>query len=318
MVRPCVTASHRLKPGLFQPASQINWPLRECLAIVIVTSLAITSGAAELSEIDAEAWRVQQLSAIADELRHAKSDGERLEYAARQSWLHRWKPGQMPPAPKQALTPSNLVQEPLLEKLQRPAEVEPGSWQRMVDLQTRLHTVDTDDERKANLRTVIKLAAKFENVLSSQLPPVSQKLSSQSGWVLAFTRYRLGRALAYRELPVVKERWPISKPDEYQKQLTAVFRRLTDQTIRTRPEFILLHDRMLRRSGNKGRALELLELHRQSIKPKWYLKKRRDLLQELGWAPPHQEAAKLYLEAGYDDEPIPNNAPTLEPQCSTP
>lgn len=313
MVRSCMSTGHREKSGLFQPPSQMKRPLREWVAIVIVTSLAITSIAAELNEVDAEAWRVQQLSAIAEELRLAKSEAERLEYAARQSGLHRWKPGHMPSAPKQALTPSGLVQEPLLEELERPDEVEPGSWQLMVDLQTRLHTVDTDEERKANLRSIINLAAKFETVLAGQLPPASQKLPSQTGWVLAFTRYRLGRALAYRELPVVKERWPISKPDEYQEQLKAVFKRLTDQTIQTRPEFILLHDRMLRRSGNKGRAVELLELHRQSIKPKWYLKKRRDLLQELGWAPPYQEAARLYLEAGYDDEPSPDNAPTLKP-----
>ena len=313
MVRPCVPTGHREAPGLFHPASQMKWPIRGWLVIVVVTSLAITSIAAEVDEIDAEVWRVKQLSAIAEKLRQAKSDAERLEHAARKSWLHRWKPGRMPHAPKQALTPSSLVQEPLLEELQRPDEIEPGSWQQMIDLQTRLHTVDTDGGRKANLRTIIKLAAKFEKVLSVQLPPVSQKLPSRTGWVLAFTRYRLGRALAYRELPVLKGRWPISKPDEDQKQLTAVFKKLTDQTIQTRPEFILLHDRMLRRSGSKGRALELLELHRQSIKPKWYLKKRRDLLKELGWAPPHQEAARLYLEAGYDDEPSPDKAPTLKP-----
>ncbi len=313
MVRPRVSIGHREKSGLFQPPSQMKWLLREWVAIVIVTSLANSSIAAELNEVDAEAWRVQQLSAIADELRYAKSDGERLEYAARQSWLHRWKPGHMPSAPKQDLTPSSLVQEPLLKELQRPDEVEPGSWQHMIALQTRLHTVDTDDERKANLRTIIKLAAQFELVLSNQLSPVSQKLPSQTGWVLAFTRYRLGRALAYRELPVVKERWPISKPDEYQEHLTAVFKRLTEQTIQTRPEFILLHDRILRRSGNKGQALELLESHRQSIKPKWYLKKRRDLLQELGWGPPHEEAARLYLEAGYADEPRPVDATKLKP-----
>ena len=108
--------------------------------------------------------------------------------------------------------------------------------------------------------------------------------------------------MAYRELPVVRERWPISNPDHYQEQLAAVYQRLTNQTNRSRPEFILLEDRMLRRSGKKGRALELLEANRQSIEPKWYLKKRRDLLQELGWEPAYQEAARLYLEAGFSDE----------------
>lgn len=101
---------------------------------------------------------------------------------------------------------------------------------------------------------------------------------------------------------MVRQRWPISDRARYEAQLSAAYQRLLHQTKTVRPEFILLEDRMLRRSGKKGRALELLEANQEWIEPKWYLKKRRDLLLELGWELPHKEADRLYLQAGYDDE----------------
>jgi len=163
--------------------------------------------------------------------------------------------------------------------------------------------MDTDDDRKEKLREIIASAKRFEKELSEQLPPRLRQFPAPTAWTLAYARYRLGRALAYRELPSVRERWPISDPDHYQEQLLTAYQRLLDQTKQVRPEFILLEDRILRRSGKKGRALELLEAYRESIEPKWYLKKRRDLLKELGWEPPYKEAARIYIEAGYGDEP---------------
>ncbi len=96
--------------------------------------------------------------------------------------------------------------------------------------------------------------------------------------------------MAYRELPEVRARWPISNPDHYEAQVAAAYQRLTTQASPDLPEFVLLQDRMLQRAGKNGRALELLEESRQSMEPKRYLKKRRDLLQELGWDPAYQEA----------------------------
>ncbi|WP_236696085.1 hypothetical protein [Rhodopirellula islandica] len=208
----------------------------------------------------------------------------------------------MPLAPADAPDESGLVEEPWLQKLERPESVATDAWQAMIDLQDRLLASDTDDDRKDNLRATIELASQLEATLAAHLPADSQSLTTPTSWALAFTRYRLGRALAYRELPEVRERWPIADPDQYQAQLVAAFERLTEQTKGDRHEFILLQDRMFRRSGKKGRALELLEANRHSIEPKWYLKKRRDLLQELGWDPPYREAAQRYLQAGYDDE----------------
>lgn len=276
---------------------------RTWLAIIVMLSLAIGSADAQRGSIDAESWRGEHLESIAQKIQNAGSDDELQELVAKQSWLRRWQPGEMSDAPKRSPIDAELVEEPLLEKLTRPTEIDADVWQQMIDSQTKLIAIDTDDDRKENLQIIIALARQLGKELSEQLPSESQQLPESTAWVLAHTRYRLGRSLAYRELPVVRERWPIADPDHYQEQLVVAYQRLIDVAGHGRPEFILLEDRMLRRAGKKGRALELLEANQQSIEAKWYLKKRRDLLQELGWEPAYQEAARRYLEAGYRDEP---------------
>jgi hypothetical protein len=289
--------------ALYLLQSFLGKPSRQpWLSILFVASLAIGSASAKSDESEAKDWRGTQLETVARKIQHTDSDDERLEYAARQSWLRRWTPGEMPPAPKRSPVESKLVEEPLLEQLEKPTGIAPHVWQQMTSSQTELLAIDTDDDRKKNLRTIIRSARQLEEVLSEQLPSASQQLPAPTAWVLAYTRYRLGRALAYRELPIVQEGWPISNPVRHQERLLVAYQRLLDQTKRVRPEFILLEDRILRRAGKKGQALELLEANQESIEPKWYLKKRRDLLQELGWEPPYEEAARLYLEAGYRDE----------------
>ncbi len=270
--------------------------------LLTLVCLQVSSLAETPRTVDAQRWKTQTLASIETKLQNAASDDDRLEYSARRSWLRRWKPGQMPTAPADAPDESELMEEPVLADLPRPESVDAGAWKAMVDWQKQLIASDTDDERKDNLRTTIELASQLEKSLADHLPADLQSLATPTGWSLAYARYRLGRALAYRELPEVRERWPIANPDEYESRLVAAFQRLTEQTKSGRREFILLQDRMFRRAGKKGRALELLEANRHSIEPKWYLKKRRDLLQELGWDPPYREAARLYLQAGYVDE----------------
>lgn len=277
-------------------------PGRLWLSLLFLATLTLSSARAEPNKIASKSWRSQQLERIASKIQETDSDDERLEYVARQSWLRRWKPGQMAPAPTRSQIKSELVEQPLIEKLKKPTGVASDVWQQITSSQTELLAVDTDDDRKTNLRIIIGSARRLETMLSDQLPSASQQLPASTAWALAYTRYRLGRALAYRELPSVREQWPISNPVHYQGQLLDAYQRLIDQTNRGRPEFILLEDRMLRRAGQQRRALELLEANQESIEAKWYLKKRRDLLHELGWDPPYQEAARLYLEAGYSDE----------------
>ena len=252
---------------------------------------------------DAKSWKSQQLEKIAARIQNAPSDGDRLEYLARQMWLQHWKPGQMSSVPSTSRAESALVDEPSLKELKTPSGIESRIWQRMVSIQTKLFRIDTDDDRKENLREIIVTARKLDQLMSDRLPAELQELPAPTAWALAYTRYRVGRALAYRELPSVQDQWPISNPGQYEERLMTAYQRLLDQTQRVRPEFILLEDRILRRSGQKGRALQLLESHQGVIEAKWYLKKRRDLLEELGWEPPHQEAARIYFDAGYRDDP---------------
>jgi hypothetical protein len=271
-------------------------------SLLLLLTLATNSKGIAADPIDSESWRTQQLKKVEKKIVDADSDEDRLEYTARQSWLQRWKPGRMPSMPMHSQTKSALVEEPLLGELDKPTGVAPHVWQRMTTSQTELLAIDTDEDRKENLRAIIASARQVEKLLADELPAQWQQLPSPTGWALAYARYRLGRALAYRELPSVRERWPISEPVQYEERLLAAYQTLIDQTNDVRPEFILLEDRILRRAGKKGRALELLEANQKWIEPKWYLKKRRDLLRELGWDPPHQEAARIYFEAGYRDE----------------
>lgn len=276
-----------------------------CAWVLLMSPWFIVSTMAETeSEIQtARDWRAQQLNNIASSINQTPNEEQRLEYLAQQAWLRRWQPGDMPAAPASAPNESELVAEPLLSDLTRPPQISEENWQQLVMMQTTLHAIDTDEDRKQNLRQILPLAHEFESRLSRQLPKQLQEFPSPTAWCLAHTRYRLGRALAYRELPTVHEAWPIEDSQAYEKQLLSAYRSLTKLTGGSRTEFILLEDRMLRRAGEKGRALQLLEANKESIDPKWYLKKRRDLLQELGWDPPYQEAAEHFTRAGYVDEP---------------
>ncbi|WP_231742084.1 hypothetical protein [Stieleria varia] len=272
------------------------------LAVILCATLAVAVTAEDTIQSNAGTWRAGQLQRIDQQLRESASEDERLELAARKAWLRRWKPGQMPTAPQPSSLQPPLVDEPQLTTLSRPEGVGSNEWMELVAKQTRLLELDTDEDRKDNLKQIIEVATEFESMLTKKLPASLQGLETKTGWTLAFARYRLGRALAYRELPVVREKWPITDTKRYDDRLRDAYQRLVDQAERGRPEFILLEDRMLRRSGQKGQALELLEANRNAIEPRWYLKKRRDLLQELGWTPAYEEAAQLYAESGLSEE----------------
>jgi hypothetical protein len=275
---------------------------RSCLGLVALAFLAFGVVAEKPQMTNALGWQTEHLASISNKIKKSASEKDRAEYVARRTWLRRWKPGRMPSAPTDSPDDSQLVKEPLLEELKMPVGVDPRVWPQMIAIQKHLLAVDNDDERKENLPITIALAGKLEKDLARHTSADSKQLTTSTGWALAYVRYRLARALAYRELPVVRKRWPISDPNRYEEQLSAAYQRLANQTSGSRPEFILLEDRMLRRAGEKGRALELLEANKQTIEPKWYLKKRRDLLKELGWEPAYQEAAAIYFAAGYRDE----------------
>ncbi|RMF45334.1 MAG: hypothetical protein D6753_00375, partial [Planctomycetota bacterium] len=100
--------------------------------------------------------------------------------------------------------------------------------------------------------------------------------------------------LAYRELADVVAARPIADPDAHDARLRRTWERLVQTIGRPRPEFVLLEIRMLRRDGQFGQALELLEEFGAAVDRKWLLKKRRDLLRELEWQPAAREAAVVF------------------------
>ena len=256
--------------------------------------LAPTSVWSQNPPESAEAWRQRRLSELSQRLSEQTTASGRQEIAARRKWLTDWHPGQMKGISSASSKRDSLHAEPLLSQLPKPTGFAANEWARAIDLQTRLLAIDTRERRKENLKQTIPLAAKLNNLLSLNLSSEMQTLETAAGWSLAFTRYRLTRALAYRELPDVIDRWPIEDKQRYETRLQDAYQELVELTKQKRREFILIDDRMLRRAGARGRALALLEANRDYIDAKWYLKKRRDLLKELGWDAPYQEAAPFY------------------------
>ncbi|MEM6692283.1 MAG: hypothetical protein AAF664_22830 [Planctomycetota bacterium] len=268
--------------------------------LLAITSLA---GQCAVSADETNHWKADKLKELTDQIQSSVDAEQINEFKARQAWLRRWEPGRMPTSNTTTIGPKDLKAEPLLSELTCPVSIKPKVWEYLVALQRQLIEIDTAENRKQELERIIEVSAELQENLVSHLPRELQEGNGSLSWCLAFARYRLGRSLAYRELPKVRQRWPISNPEQYESRLVTAYRQLVDHMGSGRPEFILLEDRMLRRSGQKGLALEMLETNRSVIDKKWYLKKRRDLLEELDWASPYQEASKIYRDAGYVDDP---------------
>jgi hypothetical protein len=107
--------------------------------------------------------------------------------------------------------------------------------------------------------------------------------------------------LAYRELPDVVRQTPIDDPERLNQEIESAYQDLIARVGTGRSEFILLEIRMLRRAKFYGQALALVEKYGSVIQPRWYLKKRRDLLKELQWDFPSAEAAKIYANEFPDE-----------------
>src|SRR6056297_205306 len=127
-----------LQSGLWQ---RCVWQL---LSMLIFSSLAIPPATADPNAAETESWRREQLKKINRQMEDAGSPEERLEYAARASWLRRWQPGRMPSSPTRSSIESSFVDEPTLHKLKKPAGMPPQVWQEMVWSQTELLKIDTD------------------------------------------------------------------------------------------------------------------------------------------------------------------------------
>jgi len=282
----------------------------------------------------AETWRQRRLNQINRRFNQLPAElAEHPEWRARREWLAQWVPGEMDGAEIFETTDrqadESSTEEPNLNHLAAAAEARLSQsageqsagvsssdalrqLQQAARQQKHLWQIDDEESRKKHLAETIELSKSLDQTLQDVLDslPTETETETDDGfrqsvrWALAHTRYRRARALAYRELPEVLEETPIRNRQRYERKLRDAHRDLRETFDEPQSEFVLLEIRMLRRAGDRGQALQKLERFRERIEPKWYLKKRRDLLEELGWDVPYREAARLYQESGLaDDEP---------------
>ncbi len=311
-----------------------EWRALGLLGCLLVFGASVATASDVIPIDQARAWRDQKVTGIDHRLESVgRDDAMPDEWRARREWLHRWEPGEMPTGradhPNGAAGDrAELVAEPVLLRLiSNLGAADPNrGLKRAAMLQDFLHLLDTPESRKANLAATVDVAEIVDAALTGlirdaetrgELSRSPSKGNASEGrasskteagvevdtlrWTLAHTRYRRARAIAYRELPDVLETTPIENPRRHERELRLAQRRLSKTFPEPRPEFVLLEVRMLRRDGQHGQALERLERFVWAIDRKWYLKKRRDLLDELGWELPHREAAAIYQAAGYAD-----------------
>ncbi len=299
--------------------SQLYFPLH--LAILL-TLFDATPGSAQSSPAritDAKQWKKAHLVQLIDRLQTAGlKTTQREEIIKQQAWLKNWEPAQMRAQPKLFQIPARR-EEPQLQS-KKAAELrnqlaanrnatlpsEKLSAQQDASLKTiqkalrdtpddialqqmHLHWLDNPIRRKANLQKIDSAAIRLSQLLN---PLATENATFQLAH--EFVLYRRARALAYCELPDVVEKNPIKDPEKLDQNIRAAFGTLIESAGKGRAEFILLEIRILRREKQFASALELLEKYGSAISPKWYLKKRRDLLAELRWEYPYQEAATIY------------------------
>jgi tripeptidyl-peptidase II len=163
----------------------------------------------------------------------------------------------------------------------------------------KLRRLDTDAARKQHLPRIVALVDRlleridlreFAAGYGTRVDPdddeavARRKRFDARRDLLVDLLYRKGRALGYMELPDVVARHPIADPATLDAAFEANFRELAKWVDTTDAKYVLLHVRHDRRKGRLAHALkELNEQIAESPPTFWYVKKRRDLYEELGW-----------------------------------
>lgn len=302
-----------------------------CLACCLLSVGARTTLAQlnVLSTGDAKKeWHKTQLLLLEQQLEDETVTGElREEVLAQQKWLSTWKPGALTDeplweAPRSVAKP---LQEPvvdpnglaadlrarLLGPKAKPTIKDTNSLQELLarhseDVgvrQLHLHWLDQTQYRKTYPRQIAAAAMRLLGMLE-QMEPEDEEVQLAK----AFCLYRRVRALAYRELPEVLREQPLEDPEQFESELLGAFDQLIALSGKGRSEFVLIENRMLRRDRFYGRALVQLTDYAEQIEPQLFLKKRRDLLRELGWEQPAQEAAEIYALAFPEEVQAENEA----------
>ena len=258
-------------------------------------------------------WKLSILAEIDDRLAGDPiNDSFRNELESRKTWLEEWIPGHMTDEPRINSHVPQLRNEPILESVLSNKLRKQLTWKSTDcdksdilllrqtlagypnDLglqQLNIQWLDLSSRRKQHLEEIeISVRRFIDSLVRQESPSPEMRLATE------FAMYRLGRALAYRELPDVVKQTPIKDPDKLSQQILLAYNNLIAVAGTGRSEFILLEIRILRREGSYGKSLVLLEKYASVIKRKWYLKKRRDLLKELEWKLPNAEAAQIYAK----------------------
>jgi len=188
-------------------------------------------------------------------------------------------------------------------------------------LVAQLHRLDQTKSRKQHLPKVVtaadaviaqlhpkELAAHFgTNVNPGDTKAVQlRKKMNDRKTILVDTLYRKGRALGYMELPDVIVKHPIEDQQAHDKAFAENFAELARWVDTTAREYVLLHIRRERRQERYGNALQLLNKYIPTSEPNyWYIKKRRDVFEKLGWM--HcweQEKRRLLIQFPKEYEPF--------------
>ena len=279
-----------------------------------------------VQELSADDWKTQTIGKLTKRAQSESNALARKELESQLGWLRGWQPGKMsaeptpnPRLPEKRVEPQ--LKSPHLNALRNKLkELDADQARRLVlecsenpksdlaVLQACLQWMDnTPPRRKQHLDAIDSLTTRMANRVISELGAMSGNDSAthlrfkELDRLIGFLRYRRVRALAYRELPDVVSVRPIKDQERLNQQIDEAFNDLINDAGSGRIEFVLIEVRLHRRSGNYGLALALLEKSGPGILPKWYQKKRRDLLKELNWNGPYREAAKIY-EQNFPDE----------------
>lgn len=297
---------------------ELGWSVRRILLLLLMMSYASVAQAqlSVLSEGNRQTqWKASQVESLQQQLASSDvGDALKSELQSQLKWLEAWEPGGLSEQPlweaapetqrweEPSLDPRELtsaLRERLLGAGATPTAADTRELKELLakypeDVgvrQLHLHWLDQSQYRKLYAQEIADAAAKVLALLSSQTEP-----DPQTERVRIFCLYRRGHALMYRELPEVLDKRPMDEGEMERNTaaLIGVYRELKELVPEHRPEFVLLDARMLRRDHWNGRALVLMEDFGGQISSQWYLKKRRDILRELGWDGPAKEAAAIY------------------------
>lgn len=283
-----------------------------CLFCSSTTTIHAQLGVLSRGDTDLK-WREAQLEILDQQLAAKEVDGNlREELSAQRAWLKSWAPDKLTDKPilsgdrakgrfvEPIVDPekrATALRRRLLGEKARPTVKDTKKLEALLaefsgDIgvrQLHLHWLDQRQYRKDYADEIAEAASRLAGLLE-QVKPQTREIQVAR----VFCLYRRGRALAYRELPEVVAKKPIENPKDHEAKLLGTHAELVGLVGSGRPEFILLEIRMLRRDRWFGRALQMLETHGEQIDKQWFLKKRRDLLKELGWEKAYEEAAAIY------------------------